>query len=83
MMHKEQMEELSQFSLEKGGLKGGLITVFEYKQISKKNGDQMFTVFAEDRTEGNGVKLQQGTFKLDIRYNFLTIRLVKFSNKLP
>ena len=61
-----------------------LITAFQYiKGAYKKDGDKLFSRACCNRTRGNGFKLKEGRFRLDIRKKFFTMRVVKHWNRLP
>ena len=64
-------------SLEERKLQRDLIVAFQYlKGAYKQEGERLFTRLDSDRTRGNGLKLRQGRFRLDIRRKFFTQRVV-------
>ena len=63
---------------------GGPIMAFHYLNDScKKEGDRLFSRVRYDRRRGNGFRLKERRFRMDMRKKFFTIRVVRLWQRLP
>jgi len=84
LSYEDRLRELGLCSLEKRRVWGHLSAAFQYlKGAYKKDGERLFTRACSDKTRGNGFKLKEGRFGLDIRKKLFTIRVVKHRHRLP
>ncbi|KFQ31030.1 hypothetical protein N331_12221, partial [Merops nubicus] len=74
---EDRLRELGLFSLEKRRLRGDLIVAFQCLKgayfLVPLAGEGLFRISSNNRTRGNGAKLEVGRFRLDVRKKFFRL----------
>ncbi|KAK4826752.1 hypothetical protein QYF61_011120 [Mycteria americana] len=78
---KERLRKLVLFNLEKRRQRSNIIASYNYlEEICRNNAVELSF---GSWMRGNGLKLHQGRFRLDMRKFYFTERVVKHWNRLP
>ena len=82
--YEGRLRDLGLFSLEKRRLRGDFINTYKYlKGGCQDDGTRLFSVVPNNRTRGNGHKLEHSKIQLNMRKNFFPVRVPEQWHRLP
>jgi len=83
LSYRDRLKQLGCSAWKREGLQGDLIVAFQcLKGSYKKEGNRHFSRVCGDRARENGLNLKKGTFRLDIRKKYFTVRVLWHWNSL-
>ncbi|KYO24502.1 hypothetical protein Y1Q_0002110 [Alligator mississippiensis] len=82
--YKERLRDLNLFSLHKRRLRGDQVAVYKLvKGDQQALGEFLFLRAIPGVARNNGHKVAEGSFRLDIRKRYITVRAARTWNQLP
>ena len=83
LSYEDRLRKLGLFRLD-NKLHGDLRSAFHSLKGAYKNaGEGLFTRACSDKTRGNGFKLKKGRFRLDVRKEIFSVRVMSHWHRLP
>ena len=82
LLYEDRLRELGLFSLQEKAQRRPYRSLPVPERAYGKAGKGLFKRACSNRTRGNGFKLEEGRFRLDIGKKLFTVRLVRHWNRL-
>lgn len=84
LVREDRLRKLGLLAFSSSSLSGDLIAALQYlKRAYQGDGEGFFVTNCSDGTRGNGLKLKEGKFRLDVWKKFSTLRMGRHWKRLP
>ena len=84
LSYEERLDRLGLYSLEFRRLRGDLIETYKIlKGLERLDAGRLFPMLGESRTRGHSLRIRGRPFRMEMRKNFFSQRVVNLWNSLP